>query len=120
MAVKAADDLNADTLFTVTLHSEEAYSENCSITGEETVAQGAQISFGAKIADRAGNPLGDHTLVLTASAGSVGIGTGETNSYGEVSGLTWTAPGAAGSVTITVTDTDPLGNIVLTKTVTVE
>ncbi|MEW6412144.1 MAG: hypothetical protein AB1483_06670 [Candidatus Zixiibacteriota bacterium] len=120
VGVKAEDDLAFATLFTVTLHSGNAYSANCEISGEETAAQGAQLSFDVKIADRAGNPLGDHTLVLTASAGSIGTGTCETNEYGECSGLTWTAPGAAGTVTITVTDTDPRGGIVLTKTVTVE
>ncbi len=109
------------SMFTVTLQTGEAYSENCTISGPSTVAAGTTAYFGCEIQDRWTNPLGDHSVTMTASAGSVGgSGTASTNGYGEITGIAWTAPGAATTVTITFTDNDPRGGVVLTKTVTVQ
>ncbi|MDF1545321.1 MAG: hypothetical protein P1R58_09490 [bacterium] len=76
------------------------------------------------IKDRYGNPLADHTLVMTVSGGTItpGTGTQTTNSFGEAVGFIWTAPNTAGATfTVTVQDTDPRGNgVVLSKQVKVE
>ena len=72
------------------------------------------------VRDRFGNPLGDHTLTLTATGGAVSNGSQETDGSGEASGFTWTAPGAAASVSLTITDSDPRGGISFTKGVVVE
>ncbi|UCG62116.1 MAG: hypothetical protein JSV52_02175 [Candidatus Zixiibacteriota bacterium] len=109
------------SMFTVTLETGYAYSDNCKVTGPVTVAPSATVSFGAVIQDRWGNPLGDHSLSMEASAGTVTApGTATTNGYGEANGLEWMAPGAATTVTITITDNDARGQVVLTETVTVQ
>ena len=108
------------SMFTVTLTTGTAYYENCEMSCEANVAAGTDLQVRAVIQDRWGNPLGDHTLILTASAGSVSNGTQETNTYGEAFDFTFTAPGAAGNVVLTIEDTDPRGGVVLTKSVTVE
>jgi len=110
----------AASYFTVALTTGFAYSGNSSITSVSTATLGESVSISATIRDRFGNPLGDHTLNMTASAGSVSGATQETNGYGEANGFVWTAPGAATSVTITISDTDPRGGIFLTTTINVE
>ena len=97
-----------------------AYSGNSIINGPSSAATGEAVSITVVVKDRWGNPLGDHTLVMTASGGVVTGGTHESNSYGEAVGYTWTAPGVAGNYTVTITDTDPRGGIVLTKTIAVQ
>ena len=73
------------------------------------------------IADRYGNPLGDHTLNMTAANGVVGGATQETDAFGEAFGFTWTAPALDGDYNVVVTDTDPLGSgMVLTQKITVK
>ena len=74
----------------------------------------------AEIKDRFGNPLGDHTLGMTASGGIVSNGTQETDGFGIADGFTWTAPGVLEKVNITIQDTDPLGGFSLTHTISVE
>ena len=108
------------SMCTVTLLTGNAYFDNCEIKCEETVSQGVNIMVGAVIQDRWGNPLGDHTLVMTVSGGTEVVDTQETDGYGEASGFIFTTPGAAGPVTITIEDTDPKGAIFLTTTVDVE
>ncbi|MBU0985381.1 MAG: hypothetical protein KKA42_16020, partial [candidate division Zixibacteria bacterium] len=62
----------------------------------------------------------DHTLQMTASGGIVTGGTQETDAYGEAFGFIWTAPGADGSYSIVVTDTDPRGGgLILTTDISV-
>ncbi len=76
------------------------------------------------IADRWGNPLGDHTLNMTSSTGTVTGATQNTNMYGEATGFRWTAPADSASIgdhVVTITDTDARGNnLVLNVKVTVE
>ena len=72
------------------------------------------------VADRWGNPLADHSIVMTASGGTVLDGTGESNAYGEAVSFSWQAPAGLGDYTLTFTDTDPRGGIILTHKVTVE
>lgn len=104
----------------VNLTTGVAYTENCEFNGPETVSLNSQVRYNVIIQDRYGNPLGDHTLNMSASGGAVSGATQESNTFGEASGFTWTAPGVAGNYTLTIYDTDPRGGIYLTKTITVE
>ncbi len=111
----------AISVFPCTLRTAEAYRGSSSINGPSNAGPGDVLDFSVTIADRFGNPLGDHTLNMTATGGSVAGATQETNAYGEASGFRWTAPAGLGDYTISVADTDPRGaGIVLTLTVTVE
>ncbi|HWR84196.1 MAG TPA: hypothetical protein VN285_12920 [Candidatus Deferrimicrobium sp.] len=111
---------SAVSRFNILLTTGFAYSGASLINGNASVMTGEVVTFSVSIRDRFGNPLGDHTLNMTASAGVVSGATQETDSYGEANGFRWTAPGTEGTYTITVTDTDPRGGIVLTKQVTVK
>jgi len=111
---------SAFSYFTVALTTGIAYSGNSIINASSSVTPNEMVNISAIIKDRFGNPLGDHTLNMTASDGTVTGATQETNSYGEASGFVWTAPATAGSVTITIVDTDPRGGVVLTKTISVQ
>ncbi|MFQ5453992.1 MAG: hypothetical protein ACE5D6_07370, partial [Candidatus Zixiibacteriota bacterium] len=112
---------SAATNYTVILNTGNSYSKNSSIDAQATVKPSQTININAIIQDRFGNPLGDHTLVMTASDGVVTNGTQETNGYGEAFGFVWTAPNSAGSAaSIIITDTDPRGGIILTKSIQVE
>ena len=106
--------------FTVILTTGFTYRGNSAINGGASASPGETVYYSVTIKDRFGNPLGDHTLNMIASGGTVSGATQETDGYGEANGFIWTAPATAGDYTITVTDTDPRGGIVLTKTVTVE
>ncbi|MDH4156719.1 MAG: hypothetical protein OEW00_05530, partial [candidate division Zixibacteria bacterium] len=110
----------ASVTFPVVLLTAKAYTPNCSFNGQTSASPLEVVNFSAIITDRYGNPLGDHTLVMTASDGVVTGGTQRTNEFGEAIGFVWTAPNSAGTATITITDTDPRGGIILTKMVTVE
>jgi hypothetical protein len=110
----------ARTRFAVSLLTGSAYTGNSSIQAPGTAGISEQVRFFVRIADRWGNPLGDHTLVLTASGGTISGGTQETNEYGEADGFVWTAPATLGDYNLTITDTDPRGNITLVKKITVE
>lgn len=104
----------------VTLLTGTAYSGNSSVTGETNAGPNEVVTFMMTVADRWGNPLGDHSITMTASGGTVLDGTGETNGYGEATSFTWQAGAALGDYTLTFTDTDPRGGIILTHKVTVE
>jgi hypothetical protein len=109
------------TSFTVALTTGSAYRGNCSINGPSSAAVGEVAFYSVTVSDRFGNPLGDHTLNMTASGGVVTGASQETDGYGEANGFIWTAPAAAGEYNLTVIDTDPKGGgISLTKKVTVE
>lgn len=99
----------------IPLATEIAYTDKSSLKGPVSAIPGEQLRFTAEIQDRFGNPLGDHTLVMTASAGVVTGASQETNKYGEANGFVWTAPDFPNDITITVQDTDPRGGIILNK-----
>jgi adhesin/invasin len=93
---------------------------NSGINCAGSVDTGKTVDASVSIKDRWGNPLGDHTLVMTASGGTVLGATQETDSYGEAYGFKYRAPAAKGTQTITVTDTDPRGGgVILTFNITV-
>ncbi len=111
---------NASIGYPVVLKTGFAYSGNSTINAVSTASVGEVVNISATIADRWGNPLGDHTLNMTASGGTVAGATQETDGYGEANGFTWTAPAGLGDYTITVSDTDPRGGIILSIKITVE
>ncbi len=112
---------SAVSTFPIQILTFDAYRGNCSVNGLSSVNPGGDVYFSVTIKDRFGNPLGDHTLNMIASGGTVSGATQETDGYGEANGFIWTAPAIAGDYTITVTDVDPRGSgIALSKTVTVE
>ncbi|MDZ4722848.1 MAG: hypothetical protein SGI97_02930 [candidate division Zixibacteria bacterium] len=109
----------ASTSFNISLLTGNAYGGKSSAGGPSTAAVGETIDINAAIADRWDNPLGDHTLIMTASSGTVTGATQETNGYGEATGFRWT-PSDTGSFNIVITDIDPRGGIILTKKIAVE
>ena len=114
-------DGGASVSDSVIVHTAESYSANSTISGPTTAQPGEVLQFMVTVADRYGNPLGDHTMNMTAAGGTVTSATHETNSFGEASGFEWTAPATDGDYNIYVTDTDPLGNgMVLTVKVSVK
>ena len=106
--------------YSLQLLTGNAYGANSTMDAPASVTAGTQANFSATVHDRFNNPLGDHTLNMTASAGVVVGASQETNTYGEAFGFKWTpALADTGDVVITISDTDPRGGIVLTKKVTV-
>ena len=107
--------------YPVQLLTGTAYTPNCAVTnGPTKVAPGEQARFTVEVKDRYGNPLGDHTIVMSAASGTVSGATQETNGNGEATGFIWTAGAGVGDVNLTFTDTDPRGGVVITHKVTVE
>ncbi|MBN1211395.1 MAG: hypothetical protein JXA92_02350 [candidate division Zixibacteria bacterium] len=110
----------AYSVFACDLLTGNAYSGNSLIDGQTNASPGETIFFSVIVKDRAGNPLGDHTINLSATVGAVTPNTGETNGYGEAGPFTWTAPAGIGDYTITANDVDPRGGIVMLLNVKVE
>jgi len=116
----------ASNTVTIVLNTAESFHEESELSMDATsVPYGASgVPFRAIIKDRYGNPLGDHTLVASTTAGSIAAGTEsqETNGFGEAFGFAFNAPAdstGGTSAIISVEDTDPRGNnLVLTTTVT--
>jgi hypothetical protein len=119
-----AEEGSAFTTVNVAMTTGIAYKGNSTIDAQTTAAPLEVVSISCIVKDRFGNPLGDHSLVMTVSDGVItpGTATQETNEYGEAGGFIWTAPNSAGSsATITITDTDPRsGGLVLVKAIKVE
>ncbi len=96
-----------------------AYYKSCLVDITGTVAYGATEPFTVIIKDRAGNPLGGHSISATVTSGSISGSPKITNGYGETSNLFFTAPTdtTIKSATISVTDSDPRGGLTVTKKV---
>jgi hypothetical protein len=99
-----------------------AYYSGCILDIPATVNYGTTVPITVIIKDRWGNPLGDHTVVVSvAGGGSITNGTQKTNLYGEATGFLFNAPAsgpsAPTSVIVSAQDLDPRGNITLTMTV---
>ena len=114
---------NASAQSICTLYTSGSYSKSSSIDDlPGSVPGGQTATFNATVRDRFGNPLGAHTMVAAASAGSIALGTQESNLYGEAYGFRFTAPTdtTISKVFITVTDTDPRGSgMILNREVTI-
>ncbi len=98
-----------------------AYYKNCLIDIVGSVMYGTTEPLTVVIKDRAGNPLGGHSLSATVTSGSITGSPSITTEYGESAGLFYTASTdtTIKSATISVTDNDPRGGgMVLTKKVT--
>ena len=108
----------AVSAYPIQLTTGTAYTANSEVSGPSSISVGESANLSVVIKDRFGNPLGDHTVVMSAATGVVGGATQNTNSYGEALGYTWT-PADTGSVNVVFTDTDPRGGIVLTYKVSV-
>lgn len=119
-AVTYSHDAGASVTVVCSLLTGNTYRGNSTINGPASASPSETVYLSVTIKDRIGNPLGDHTLNMIASGGTVFGASQETDGYGEANDFIWTAPAGAGDYTITVTDTDPRGGIVLTMTVTVQ
>lgn len=109
----------ANSAYPIALTTGPAYSANCEVKGPNSLTLGETAHLSVFIRDRFENPLGDHTIILTASSGIVGGATQNTNGYGEAAGFNWT-PADTGSVNLIFQDTDPRGtNAVLTHRISV-
>lgn len=106
--------------YNVNLTTGTAYRILCELQGQATAFPTEVVALWAIIRDRYGNPLGDHTLTMSATQGTVQNPVQETNAFGEANGFIWTAPDSNTAVTITVVDSDPLGNVTLTQGVVVQ
>ena len=88
--------------------------------GPAQLDTGKTADFGATIKHRWGNPLGDHTLRLSATGGTVLSNTHMTDGYGEAYGFRYQAPATAGTQILTLDDLDPRGGgLRLTISVTI-
>jgi adhesin/invasin len=109
-----------------TLTTAFAFYDESSISMEaSSIPYGStDVPIRVVVKDRYGNPLGDHTLVATATRGAIvpGTGTQESNAFGEAYGFLFDAPAdstGGKSAIISVTDTDPRGGgLVLSTNVT--
>jgi len=105
----------------VNITTGSAYSKSSSLSISTSAGVGDVLPITVTITDRAGNPLGDHTISVTATGGTITDGTQSTNAYGEATGFTWTADGGIGDFTISANDLDPTyGGITISAEVTVE
>lgn len=103
-----------------TLLTGNTYSQSCAINIASSVPTSSTTPFSVVIKDRAGNPLGDHDLVVTLSgSGSIANPNQTTDSYGEADGFTYTAPALDATVIINVTDNDPRGGVTFSTQITV-
>jgi len=109
----------ASETYAVNLLTGNAYTANCQVNGPSNASVGEQLFFSVTIMDRYENPLGDHTVVLSAASGTVNGATQNTIGSGEALGFSWT-PTVVGDVNLVFTDTDPRGGVILTHSVTVE
>ncbi len=105
--------------FTTLFLTGNTYTGNCDILIEPEIEPGATVPFSIVVKDRAGNPLGGHSLEIDASLGSTSAVFLTTDSYGEVN-LFYTAPATLGAAIITVTDRDPRGEVSFAKKVKIK
>ena len=97
-----------------------AYYKNCNVDITGNVGYGISEPLAVEIKDRAGNPLGGHSISVIVTSGSITGSPSITNSYGETTGLFFNAPTdtTIKSATITITDNDPRGGVTFNKKVT--
>jgi hypothetical protein len=82
------------------------------VTMPQNIPAGADVPLYITIKDREGNPLGDHTVSLSVTSGSVDPSV-VTNTLGEAL-INFASPDTSAEVTLTARDTDPnYGGVVL-------
>jgi len=107
-------------MFAINLATGNTSRSASTVQTPSSVDTGKTVEISVAISDRWGNPLGDHTLNMTATGGTVLSATHETDAYGEAFGFRWRAPVTAGVQTIYITDADPRGGgVVLSANITV-
>ena len=109
----------ASSSVTVPFTTGASRNDRSFVTVPENIPLGATVPLYITIRDREGNPLGDHSLNLTVSAGSVD-GLVVTDGLGEAL-VTFAAPDTAAEVILTVRDFDPsYGGVVLFEKIAIE
>lgn len=96
--------------FQTALLTTETFYKNSVIDIQTEIEPGFTVPFTVSIKDRAGNPLGGHMLEISTTSGTITGDSYVTDKYGEVF-LWFQAPPSVGSALITVTDTDPRGQV---------
>ena len=110
----------ADSTVAIVLKTGFASRSLSIINCPASVDTGQVVDISVTIKDRWSNPLGDHTLVMSASGGTVLSSTHVTDGYGEAYGFRYRAPGTKGTQSIVVDDLDPRGGgLKLTASITV-
>lgn len=96
-----------------------AYSKNCQVDIQSSVPYGSQAPIEVIIKDRYFNPLGGHQLLATAFGSDISAATQFTDGYGVASGFTFVATSdtTVKSVIVSIYDSDPRGEIVLSQKV---
>jgi len=110
----------AQQTYSINLTTGPAYRQQCELNVQSSAFISEVVSVNVIIRDFFSNPLGDHTLIMTATQGTVQNGTQETNAYGEANGFIWVAPDSISTATITIQDTDPRGGFSMTSGITVQ
>ena len=108
-----------DAFFQTTFLTGETYYKNSVIDIAGEIEPGMTVPFTISVKDRSGNPLGGHVLTVTTTIGIISGESMTTNQYGEVF-LWFQAPATEGSTLITVTDTDPRGNVSFAKKIDIK
>jgi len=109
----------ASTSVTVQLTTSVARSDRSFATLPEKIPPSSTVPIMVTIKDREGNPLGDHPLTFSVTAGSIDP-LAVTDSMGEAQ-VYFAAPDTAAEVMMTVQDTDPnYGGVIMFETLTVQ
>ena len=109
-----------NTTFSVNLTTGPAYFRNSTMDYFGEMIVGGTVPVEVTVKDRNLNPLGGHSVALTATAGSIAASPVITDRYGTATFL-YTAvadTSIAQSAYLTATDSDPLGGITVVKKVT--
>jgi hypothetical protein len=117
--VVAEAGAGADVAF-INLLSGFAYFRNCTMDYWGELVYGVTVPVEVTILDRESVPLGGHSIVLTATNGSVSGSPAVTNRYGTATFM-YTAPADSTfglSAYLTATDNDPRGGVTVVAKVT--
>jgi len=109
---------------TVPFLTGNTYSKNCFVDMPTVIQYGSSVPIEVNVKDRYGNPLGGH-LIFASSFGlgcSITEAAQTTDAYGVAAGFTFiaTADTTVKSATVTITDYDPRGGVVLSKKVSLK
>lgn len=119
VTVNAGGVVGPTTYFQTLFLTGNTYTGNSDIVIDPEIEPSSTVPFSVVVKDRAGNPLGGHHVQISASVGSLSSTAMITNEFGECN-LFYTAPAAVGACIITVTDSDPRGNVSFAKKVKIK